>query len=545
MPSVSIKRFGGSRPRLDEHLLGESQAAYALDCRFHHGSLDAWREPRVIRTAPEGTKTTIQHQCCWLDFPTCVDYALGPATCPDQLFITGRMPYAERVVVDPVTCTPTYHRLGLPCPQTPPEVTYAGDGGGEKDNMGYSYAYQYANAFNERSALSKASPPIMARDGSTQVVSGWDVPDPSWGVTEVLIYRTVSSVGASMSMPDAGNVPDTTWMLVGRFPIHAPAATVSGYADTLETAVEEDVVQPPPEGLQGITWVEAQNTLAGFVGNRVYFSHNQHYHNWPYYLELDDNVCALVEVNNVIYAMTDGRPYVIQGVSDCKNADLRQAIRLPVEWPMVACGNRHVASLPSGAVYPTHEGLVMLSGRDTQSLLTHPLYAADDWQALQPHSVVMAHYSGDLFVFGRGGSFVVSLDNGIAPGWDLDTHSELSDRDIRQVFTTRGGDLMMLRDNGEVVQWNRGTTLRPYVWHSPEFRLPVPVNFANLRVIMERGATQTEVYCDGDLVFGDTLLRTEETPLPMWALGHEWQVRLRGTANVSLVALATAAREYA
>lgn len=564
MARLRINRFGGSRPRLDAHLLGESQAGYALDARFEHGSLDAWREPRQIRAAPQGTITSLQHQCCWLDFDTCVDYALSSPQCPDQVFITGRRintpegdtTYPERVVIDPDGCEVSFHRLGLPCPMLALDQDELGQpteanfmitevNTEEKDFMGYSLAYQYENAFGERSQLSPATKAIMLKDGATVIITAWPVPDPSWGVTTVRFFRTVSAIGASMSMPDGNNEPDTTWMLIGEADIDAPLFTyVTGYTDTLESALEEDIVLPPPQGLRGITWVQSQNTLAGYVGNRVYFTENHEVHNWRHYLDLDDNICAMKEVNNALYVMTDGRPYVLEGAKECRNAHLRAVVRLPVDWPMVACGNKHIGEIPEGVVYPSHNGLVLLSGSSKQSLFTHPLYAPEDWQALQPHTVIPEMYGGKLFVFARGGSFVVNTASGTEPGWDLDTHSELSDRNVIDAFRTRSGELYILKDDSAIYHWNKGTKLRPYEWRSPLFRLDAPVNFGGFRYVLKNGEVRAEIRYDGDTAFNEKLFMTDEQTLPLWAFGHDWEIRLNGTATVSLVAIATSMRDF-
>lgn len=543
MANISFKKFGGSRPRLDDHLLGETQAAYALNARFEHGSLDAWREPRPIHAGTAGHQTAFQHGCCWFTYPTCVDYALGSVSCADQFFLAGRVGYPERAVVNQETCEVTYHRLGLPCPTQVLEVntallTY------DKDSTGYSYAYQYVNRFHEVSALSPATEAVLMKDGSTAVLSGWAVPDASWDVSSIRFYRTVSSVGASMTAPDANNTPDTTWMLVGETDINAVAFTADGWAEEMETALQEEIVMPPPENLRGITWVGSQNTLAGFVGNRVYFTENNQYHNWRHFLELDDNICAIAEVNNHLYVMTDGRPYVIAATANCKQAHLREAMRLPVALPMVACGNKHVGILPQGVVYPSHDGLVMLAGQSLPSLITNSFYAPENWHQLKPHTVVPETHSGKLFVFGQGGSFVLGFSDGIEPGWDLDTHSELSDTDVVDTFKSRHGDLFFLKQDGTVYQWNRGDTLRPYEWHSPVSRHGMPMAYASLQMMIRNGFVDSQVFFDDELAFDETLYSSDVSPLPMWSIGYDWQIRLRGTANVSLVSLASSMRDF-
>ncbi|KMQ97347.1 hypothetical protein RF55_2320 [Lasius niger] len=55
---------------------------------------------------------------------------------------------------------------------------------------------------------------------------------------------------------------------------------------------------------------------------------------------------------------------------------------------MLPKGNRHMAALASGAVYPSHDGLVALSGNSVPAIITHPLYAPENWQQLRPDTVL-------------------------------------------------------------------------------------------------------------------------------------------------------------
>lgn len=545
MPKLSVEQFSGSRPRLAKHLLQNTQAALALDCRFDHGTLDAWREPRAYRQVDPDTRTSLQFGCCWLDFDSCVDWSIGPVNC-QRLYATGVSGYDYPVVieVDPSTCQTAIHRLGLPCPQDAPSVlTATQEGLADKDFEGRSYAYQYENALGERSALSRASNPVMIRDGSSSVISGWEVPDASWGVVNVLIYRSVSAVGASMAAPSADNTADTAWMLVGRVAVGAVSFTDNRFNDELQDALEEDIVTAPPEGLRGITLISSMNALAGYVGNRLYFSENNSFHNWRHYLDLDDNICGIVESNKVIYVGTDGAPYAVMAEADCKTAQCRAAVRLPKKWPMVACGSRHMAALPQGAVYPTHDGLVALSGNGMPTLLTSPLYAAEDWQRLRPHTVLPEVSGAYLFVFAQGGSFVISLDDGSTPGWDMDTHSELSDTGVRDIFTTRSGDLFLLKDDGILYQWDRGTRRRPYRWQSPLWALPKPVGYAACRLRFKTDSVRAIITVDGSEVHNELMHELQPFSLPSWSYGTDWQIELRGTATVSLAALATSFEE--
>lgn len=547
MPAYTVKRFGGSTPRLADHLLGADNAGEARDCKLWHGTLESWREPLEVLAAPTGedpaVNTAYPFECCWLTFQTCVDVAVGPVNCR-KLFTTGDQPWpAVMEFLDPEEpCTPVIRRLGVPCADAAPSAVLGSLAGtAERDTESRSYAYQYVNAAGERGSLSKPSPAEQARDGQPAIISGWEIPDASWGVTHVRIYRTVS--GYQPPGKETGNVLDTTWMLVGTAAIDAVS-----FADTLPNellieALEEDIADPPPADLRGITHIDSMNVLAGFLGRRLYFSENNSYHQWPYYLDLDDYIRGITESNGLIYVATDGAPYVITGAVDCRSAGCREAVKLPGRFPMVGFGNRKITATTTGAVYSTHDGLVALSGRNPPALLTHPLYAPDDWHALAPPALVPVAHAGKLFVFGPAGSFVLTMPGGAESGWPLDTHSTLSDTNVRDAMVSRQGNLYLLRTDGSVVQWDRGATLRPHQWISPEIVTATPLNFGAAHLQNLNGSENVTITNEHGQRFQRDVLSPRAFRIPGWMLGTRWRVTLAGTSKVSLFSLATSMNE--
>lgn len=532
---ITFRRFGGSVPRIADHLTGAENAALALDCKLWHGELQAWREPRLEHDVSNAVRTVYTHACCWFDFLTCVDFAEGPPGC-QEFYTTGDLAYPVVMTYD--DCGFAKRRLGVPCADAAPAIVL-GAVTAPRDVEGRSYAYQYVNTASERGTLSKATSAQMIHDGQTVVVSGWEIPDASWEVTAVRIYRSVTS---HQTGREPGNILDTTWMLVGKAAIGAASFTDTLWNMELLSALEEDIAPPPPAELRGITRIASINTLVGFVGNRVYFSENNSPHQWPYYEDLDDNICGLVESNGILYVATDGHPYAISAVTDCKNAGCRQTVRLAQSFPMTGCGNRRMAAIPQGAVYPTRTGLIALSGNSAPVLLTHPLYAPDDWQKLEPSTVTPVAHEGKLFVFARGGSFVMQIPSGAENGWALDAHSNLSDRDVKDAFVTRAGNLYLHKALG-VYEWDRGTALRSYVWESPEVVTPMQLNFGAARIDHKHAAAGVTITVDGKTVVNRQVLAAKVFTLPMWAAGSRWQIRLTGTATVRLFSLATSMRE--
>lgn len=538
MNDFTVSRFQGSNPRLAQHLITPGASKRAVDCKLTSGQLDSFREPLLVREPVDGTFTTYLHGCCWLDFDKCVDIAVGPVTC-QKIFVTGFRDYPISIETTGTECTVTERRLGLPCPERAPSVlpgAFNPAVSAPKDVEGRSYAYQYVNDQGEFSSLSPGSRAQNLHDGQTAVVSGWQIPDATWGVTEVRIFKTVTG---HQSGHEAGNVPDTAWMLVGQVAIGAAAFTDTLFNDELMIALEEDVATPPPPGLKGIVWIESINTLAGFIGNRIFFSENNKYHHWPHFMDLDDNICAIVESNGTIYVATDGRPYVIAGAVDCRNAGCRSAIRLPGDFPMIGCGTRRMAKVSAGAVYPSLNGLVLLAGKSPPTLLTWGRYSPEDWQALMPESATPVEVGGKLYVFAQAGAFVITFTNGPEGAWDFDDHSELSDTGVYDAFVTRTGDFYILKENG-LWLWNRGEDLRPHLWESHEHVFPVPVGLGAGHLHFKHGAESVKIVADDRVVLDREVKTSRVFRLPMWAEGTRWSFTLTGTGLVSLISLAPA-----
>jgi len=543
MANISFKVFEGSVPRMAPHLLDPSSAAEAIDCRFDHGTLQSWREPRHVADILPTTKTVYRYNCCTLEFEDCVDIAESTAAC-GKLYVSGGADYPRVLSFEGSEnpCDYVERRLGIPCIYDAPSVAPgAMNGAAAKDTEFRSYAYQYVDSFGGRGALSLPSEVTQVRDGQTVIVSGFVLPsDPSWDVQKIRVYRTVS--GYQTGGEDA-NVLDTTWMFVGEIAASTPALVDTQRNEDLSSALEEDEVMPPPAGLRGLTYIESMNALVGFVGNKIYFSAPNEYHNWTDYMTLDDNIMGITESNGDIYAATDGRPYVIRATGDCKTMACRASVRLDQALPAVGFGNRRILATTFGAVYVTHEGLVALQKNSAPKIITHSLYAPDDFAKLVPQSLVLASHDGYVFAFGGRKSFVMKLHGILNEGWRSDTHSQLSDTDVTDAFVTRQGDFYLVKGNA-LVEWNRGLTWRPHKWTSAEIVSSPPVPLAAGLVHLAHGAEQITILADSKSVLNRSILKSQEFPLPRWAKGQRWQVHLEGIATVKLVSLASTMRAF-
>lgn len=533
----SISNFKGSIPRIADHLIPQGMAKTAMDCKLATGQLDSWREPLIVGEEPP-TAVTLRFfgNCQFETSATCVDWTQAGSNC-QRFFSAGDTPRPSTGLLDD-DCELQSTWLGVPCPVAAPLVTVSQQvpDGEKKDLEGRSYAYQYVNQYGEMGALSPGSRVQNVNELNHHLIDGWEIPEPEWGVTHVRIYRTVN--GHETGREEV-NTFDTVWMLVGEVEISAGFFLDDLLNEELIEALEVDHVPPPPANLKGIILMDSQDTLAGYAGRRVYFSEANSFHSWPHYLELDDVVCGIVESNGILYAATNGRPYAISAIADCEGAACREAIRLPGNYPKLGCGNRTMGKIRSGAVYPTHDGLVLLTDKSAPVILTWGLYTPEQWQLKQPHTAIPVEHGGRLFVFMAGGSFVMQSPGGAEQGWDNDFHSQLSDTDVLDAYATTSGELYILREDGVVALWDRGEDIRPHRWVSPEFVIPTDRALGAGRLHSDYGSEHVKVEVDGRVVLDRDVVSSRVFRLPMFAIGSRWQFTLTGTSRVSLLSLAT------
>lgn len=538
----TINNFSGSVPRLASHLLPPGSAERAVDCRLDTGQLSSWRELKKVQDVPPGTLSAKQLGCCWKFYPSCVDIARGAVNCTSY-YATGVKEYPLHIDVPEGDCQAFECRLGIPCPPSAPKVTavratYSEDRGSES----YVYAYQYEDAYGDRGPISPASKPINVNfeAGDSVKVEGMAPPSEEWCAIRVIILRANSGMNSGR---EEANAEDTVWVQVGYKDVYSGGfPPINPYNDNLSDintfgAAIEDWVEPPPKNLKGIIWVEGSNCLAGYAGNRLYFSENNVYGNWKHYYDLDDKIRGIVESNGAVYVATDGRPYVVQAKANCEEAGSRAIIRLAGEYPMVASRNRAIAKTRFGAVYPSHDGLIMLSGNSPAAVLTWGLYTPTQWQAMEPHTAIPVEHGGKLFVFLAAGAFAMATPESSEQGWSNDSHTELSDRGVIDAFVVRTGELYILKEDG-LYLWDRGNTFREHKWVSREVVTPVDFAFGACHINFNGAEEKVKITADNREVVNRNVLSSRPFTLPMWAIGSRWQIELSGTGRVNLFSIA-------
>ena len=461
-----IDTFRGISPRTPEHVLGRGLATRAHDVDLSHGTLMPWREPLAVHQMPAGTMTLEVVGCCYYGWDTCVSVARWIPDCP-RLYITGHADYPEVCLLDLKTCGITYQRLGVPQPSTLPLVSYITVPEKSVESAYRQYVFTYVNNLNEEGAPSYPSSQLVVNDGDAVTVSGWVAQPAEYNVTTVRVYRLATGF---RSGAEKEQEPVTSYLLAAEIPVTQGTLLDSKKDLDLEYGLSTREVREPPADLRGITAIDGSETLAGFVGNKLYFTKNGQPWNWPLELEvtLDDNIVGMESDDGYLYITTTGRPYVVEGTADCGDRPCRPVTKSDYPFPDIACGYAHSRTItPFGLAYVTNEGIAMFAHNSAPVIITDSVLAARDWAKLQPDTARLTYWRGWLVCVTDAVSFMLLLDQHTyreqAQIADMTT---ISDTPV-DIILSDSGELLLLSSNGIVSQWNAGTRYRPYEWITP------------------------------------------------------------------------------
>jgi hypothetical protein len=479
MPYIKVESFSGIVPRTGPTRLDATQAQVANNVKLQSRELRSWSLPVLeyapvtpaIQTiyyidSPSGTKY-------WLEWATDVDMVPGPVADVSEFryYYTGdgapkKTNYALATTSGAGTrpFPDAWLYMGVPNPTGAPTLVASGSAGTVETR---AYVYTYISTFGsvkEESAPSPAATVTVTTTGQTVTVSGFAAaPTTGYNITHRRIYRTIT--GAT----------SVTYSFVAEIPI----ATTS-YVDSLTVAQLGSELpslfwEPPPSDIKGLVALP-NGIFAAFKGNQVWLSEPYYPHAWPsgYMLTVDYPIVGLGVFETTLVVLTTRFPYLISGVSPTSMTQQK----LPIPQPCVS--KRSIASDQYGVLYASPNGLVSL-GSGSQDVVTVPLYTRDEWQDLDPYSMVGTIYNNMYMGFSNVAGVIkgIVISRGDIPPlvhYDFPARSLFVDRSTSDVYAINDVDNKVYHLDASAVNF---TT---YEWKSKKFALPNPTNFGAVKV---------------------------------------------------------------
>lgn len=274
--------------------------------------------------------------------------------------------------------------LGLPAPTAAPTAT-PGAAPSEESYLAprnMAYYYTWMNAYGEESAPSPPSEIGVAVSGQTVAISGMDAPPEGRPVSAKRLYRTFRGDSASAQFHLVAELDPS----------------LTDFEDTVPDLASRQMCpsegwSPPPSDLHSVVQ-HPGGFLAGASGSDLCFSVPFRPHAWPeaWRVTLLSPIVALAVTDQAIVALTSTYPVLVTG----NDPEAMAPYVRPA--PQACLSARGVASLKSGVVYPSPDGLCFVANGEV-IVATREVLTRDQWQALNPKALFAAVHDGRYFGF--------------------------------------------------------------------------------------------------------------------------------------------------
>lgn len=548
MPGLRIDDFSGIVPRTGPTQLEGNQAQIAKNVKLTSQELRPWRSPTLVYT-PVGTNLQTIYKFAgptdttpvWLEWASDVDVVPGPIADLAQfrLYFTSTDFAPRKTTWSMATGNGSgtapypnaWYEMGVPAPTVAPTLTAAGTGAAPVETR--AYIYTYVSTFGTIAEESAPSPPaqvVANYSGDSITISGLGTPPSgNYNFTNIRIYRSV--IGSTSA----------NYQLVAEIPV----ATTT-YIDT-QTVANLGVILPslyylpPPSTLQGLVAMP-NGMMAGFTGNQVWFCEPYLPHAWPsgYMITTEYPIVGLGVFGNSLFVGTTRNPYIVSGTTPSSMAQEKLAMIQP------CVSKRSITSDQFGVVYASPNGLVSVSP-GVQDVISMPLYSRDEWQAINPSSLLGAIYNNMYFGFytlTSGTRAAIVLKRNDTP--PLSTF-ETTAKAVFVEPTTGLIHVLSATDNKIYSLDTSGSTNTLFQWKSKKFLHPKPTNYAALQlhadypyIAANSGSyVNVTIYAEGTQVYSANVTSDNPVRLPAGIRAYYWEIELNGNAPVRRIGIST------
>lgn len=543
MAKIELIEFDGLVPRLSPTLLPPSNAQVADNARLHSKELRAYKGATAEYLSADGfaggtayrlynADRSASNWLSWAAEGVSVVASPTPDTTESRVIISGAN---TKLLQTNYTLAfggaepypSSFQYLGAPRPASAPSLTLLVNGPDtEEAEETRAYVYTYVNTFGTVSQEGAPSDPTnldLRPTGSTVRISGFAAPPTTgYNITHIRVYRTV--VGDST----------VSYQLVDEITVGTTQLDDANTSLQLGDVISTEQWDVPPDDLEGLVAMPG-GVLAAFTGNTVYFCEPYYPHAWPfeYGLTVPAKIVGLAVMGSSLVVMTTATPYFIHGGVPGSMSMEQVQLSQP-------CLNRMSIAMDESAVYyVSPKGLVGLSPGE-RAVLTDNLFAPEDWDELEPATIVGAVTNGRYYASVRGGD-----QSGYTYIFASDGHPAC----VRAVTPATGfhvdnstGELFYIAF-GNLYKFAGSTSKLTYTWRSKTFSLPTDITLSCLRMDADfTGTVTVKVYADGVLASTTSVTDGRIKRLAPFK-ARDIEVQIEGSDDVRSVALATTVSE--
>lgn len=512
MSPITINAFLGANLAFDELLLPEGVGVQSLNQRPGFGDMRPWNAPgATVASVPASPQRKTIYRMgqdvaseanYWLGWSNVVDATRGfdSDDTSERTYYTGDGTPKWTDNVKALTGGPPYpqasRELGVPAPATGLTAVINTDGIGTA--AATSYRYTYVNDLGWESAPSPIGNTILLKPGGTVDLSGFaSPPGGNYGITIVRLYKLV--VGASGSAQyfflrewAVGSTPSN--------PIDDGRSVGSATLDTEGWRVAPADGKGIKKLWNGMLAIGTANAL------RVCIPYKPYAYPLAYEIALGAAFVAQAVVGQRVLVLTTGDARLVSG-STVPLDDDPAGINRPCASAQSVVEFNEGFSV-KGAAWASEEGLCWWGEGTGFVLVTEKLLTREQWQALNPATMVASRYGRFYVCFYTAGStkgFVIDPQNPqgiyfLESGYNAAFRDPLTDR-------------LYVLDGANVKRWDAGAAMTA-TFKSKLVALPQPTNIGAVEVIAKGWPVTVKMWASGVLRYTHTFTGPDQIGRP-------------------------------
>ena len=538
MATMIVAGFKGAAVALNPKLLPDGVGANAVNQYALRGDLRPINAPLQVATVPAGTKSiyrmgrdTASDTQYWLSWANKVDAVRGfiANDTTERTYYTGDTfpkwtDNAMGLASQPYPSA--WRQLGVPAPAT--AATLSATGGTSTVTQDVFVVYTYVTDKGEESAPSPPqSTALSCLQDATITVSNFAAPPAgNFGIATIRVYQ--SQAGSTSA--DFFVVQDIPYTQL----------TLSYASPTLGNPLVTTDWLPPPSDLKKLTGMW-NGMMAGISGRALCFCVPYVPYAWPLaYQQVPPDVTpvALATFGQNLLVLTNGRPIVIAG------DDPTTLGQLPIDFDKSCVSDMSAVSVGRGVCWACPDGLAFYGSTEKEGqlayqfrfggeLVTRNVFTRDDWQALNPTTMVGVRWLDFYIGFYQNATtglwnaiMVDPMTPGVDPPvvffFDFGYSAVWKDSITENVYVVDSA--------GNILKWDAGSpkqaTFLSKVFHQTQ---PI-VGFGWCKVVADAYPVQITLLADGNTIGTFTASSADPFRLPGGYYATDFQVQVQ-TSN--------------
>lgn len=540
--AVTFEGFQGANTFVDELMLSNSVCTSTVDQEpSGTGDLRPRKDvgPSVRTLTPVLQQKTIwragqnikSDSDFWFSFTNRVDLARGfeptetnertyytgdgaPKWTDSILALTGGAPYPQG-----------WRLLGVPGPTAAlaMAVNVAGTTGTEAST---AFVYTFVNSLGWESAPSPPSNIMLVKPGTTFNLTGFESPQANYDINMVRLYKGVSDGAGGFDYYFFRE-----WMLPGGQPAQPIGDTRSIGSDALTT----EGWRPPPADGFGLKRMWG-GILVMLSAKSVRFCEPYKHYAWPlkYEIGLTADPIAIGIWGQRGIVLTGADAVLFAGNDPAAMDDEPAKINRPCSSAASVVEFNEGAE-QKGVAWASEKGLCWY-GDGGFAVLTEKMLEPEQWQAMNPDTMVATQYKGRYLCFytdGQGVRRGFCIDPGNPSGFYL-----LS-KGYDAIYRDPKSDTVFVLDGKDVKKWAAGAGMKVTV-KSKLFELPEVCNLGELQVIASAYPVTVTMWVDGVQRYSRAIASSDPVKLPSGYMGERVKFQVESMGRVFSVKAATA-----